>query len=130
MESLLSAAEFKRVAVIVATVTLMGLLLCDRVRGEEVSYAKPAFIYAGLAAGDLASTYHAERAGAVEANPAMRSGREVKKAAQVALLTLLDTRLQKRDRRLAWGVRVVAIVGHGWLIHHNLKMAEKARRRR
>lgn len=123
-----NAAECKRVAIIVATVTLMaGLMLCDRLRGEEVSYVGPAVLYVGLAGADLASTYHAERFGAIEANPAMRSARVPKKVAQAALLTLVDARLQKRSRGLAWGFRVAAVIGHGLIVRRNLRVAEQAR---
>ena len=125
--SKLEVVQLRGLFLVLAVLLVMS---CALSHAEEVSTVKPAALYLSLGAADLASTRYAINSGASEANPWMRSHPEAKKLAQAAALTFLDTRLQRRDKRLAWGVRVVAIVGHGWLIHHNLKMAEKARRSR
>ena len=111
-------------------VLLVLLLMSAALSAEEVSVAKPAALYLSLGAADLATTRHALNQGATEANPWMRSHPEAKKLAQLAALTYLDTRLQKRHRRLSWVLRGVAVVGYGAVCAHNLRTAEKSRRGR
>lgn len=115
-------------AAIIATIVVWFALSASECAAEPVSVATPAAFYVGLGAGDLLTTYHAERAGAVEANPFMQSHRVPKKVLQAAALTYLDTLAQKRSKRAAWVLRGLSVAGYAAIYHHNLRTAEQARR--
>jgi hypothetical protein len=74
------------------------VLFFTALNASGADVAKPAAIYLGLSAADLASTEWALANGATEGNPFMASHRVPKQLAMAAALTAVDVHLQRKGQ--------------------------------
>lgn len=86
----------------------------------------PLAIYGAGNFGDGWSTSLALKAGAREMNPhgQMSGSRLALKVGSTLALTAGDAWLQKRDKKLAWALRVAATAGYGYLTLRNVQNAK------
>lgn len=83
--------------------------------------ASPWMFYGGANVLDLTSTEVALHRGAIEGGllvPQNRAGRVAVKAAQTALLTYCDQRMQPKGRKV---LRILYVAGMGYVVAHNLR---------